>query len=231
MIHPVLTMWVAKTFLNWKDGELSVDWIFGRQPVEHARNSAVETFLERSGFEWLLMVDNDMVPDQGITDILDEAPAPCVITPLSYRWASGSDLFSLTCGGYDEENRAISLRENIKDGLNEVQWAGTGFLFIHREILLALHPPYFKNEQDSKTRKIVKGEDHDFCFRAIRAGFKIYADSRFSVGHSRTLDMRDLHIAFFNYGLRVASSVKKQVAESGGDIRIYTRIPGGEEGR
>ena len=71
----------------------------------------------------------------------------------------------------------------VKEGLNEVDAIGTGFLGINAKVI--------KNMPDNpfsylKEGEITHGEDISFCHRLREQGFKLWCDSSIKLGHVRT---------------------------------------------
>lgn len=73
-LHPDL-LHVCLRMLQWQQetgSALALTNIHGKTPVDAARNIAVKKALEM-GVEWLLQIDNDVVPRQNILAVLQES--------------------------------------------------------------------------------------------------------------------------------------------------------------
>lgn len=71
--------------------------------------------------------------------------------------------------------------DNIpKNTVFEVAGAGSAGMLIKKRVLDALGEPWFVAGQNDAT---TVGEDLTFCRRARKLGFKVHADSRYSIGH------------------------------------------------
>jgi hypothetical protein len=74
-------------------------------------------------------------------------------------------------------------------GLVEVALVGTACLLVHRRVLEAIDPPYFKMELDDDCLYIKDSEDFTFCRKARRAGFSVWLDTDQPCSHFKALDM------------------------------------------
>lgn len=70
----------------------------------------------------------------------------------------------------------------LKEGLNEVDAIGTGFLGINANVIDSLVNNPFSYLKEGE---ITHGEDISFCHRAREQGFKIWADTKIRLGHIR----------------------------------------------
>lgn len=70
----------------------------------------------------------------------------------------------------------------LKEGLNEVDAIGTGFLGINANVIESMPDDPFSYLKEGE---ITHGEDISFCNRAKKQGFKIWADSSIKLGHLR----------------------------------------------
>jgi hypothetical protein len=181
-------------------GELGVTRALGQRVVQRhglnnarphdcARNLAVKAFLE-SGLEWLLMIDNDMIPPANLLDMIDFAPAEADIIVPKFYCLSGNDPSVLK----------ISLAWKLLPGQTsiprncswvELEGGGTGAMFIRRKVFAALQKPYFKFGYDANGFT-VEGEDEYFCRQARAAGLRIFGHTAFEVDHLHTVSLSAL---------------------------------------
>lgn len=70
----------------------------------------------------------------------------------------------------------------LKEGLNEIDAIGTGFLGINANVIENMPDNPFSYLKEGE---ITHGEDISFCHRAKQQGFKIWADSEVKLGHLR----------------------------------------------
>jgi hypothetical protein len=163
--------------------------IHNARPHDAARNLAVKAFLE-SGLEWLLMVDNDMVPPTNLLDMCDFAgPEMDIIVPRFY-----------CLSGNDPNVLKISLAWKLLPGQASippnVAWvelagSGTGAMAIRREAFQKLRKPFFRFGYDANGFT-VEGEDEYFCRQARAAGLRIFGNTAFEVDHLHTVSLSAL---------------------------------------
>ena len=69
---------------------------------------------------------------------------------------------------------------------------GGGCLLVHRRVLEALSPPWFRFETDGEGRRILTPEDFFFCRNAVAGGFRVFLDTDRICGHIKAVDLRDV---------------------------------------
>lgn len=69
----------------------------------------------------------------------------------------------------------------VKEGLNEIDACGGGFMGINKNVIMPSNP--FDNIREGE---IFHGEDISFCHRLREKGYKLWADSSIKLGHIRT---------------------------------------------
>ena len=67
--------------------------------------------------------------------------------------------------------------------------AGSACLLIHRRVLEALDPPYFRMVLDDDCLLIKNSEDFSFCRKAAAGGFSLWLDTDQPRNHFKALDM------------------------------------------
>jgi hypothetical protein len=167
--------------------------IMGRnhaKPVTNNRNQIVKTFLHSPPeHEFLLMMDNDVVPRDNPLDYverdLDIVVFPCPI------WKPGQECDNPVVWNIrvrDEEGQVISGKIE-GHGLREISEGGTGAILIARRVLE--HPDMrapFVEEMDEYGVSVL-GHDLAFCARARAAGFKVWGALDCPCRHWDTLDL------------------------------------------
>jgi len=173
----------------------------GLSDVSQARSAAASWWLANHHTDWSLWVDDDsVVPIEAVdkfcavaiehTEMLDLLCA--VYVPK--RPAAGS-----VCVLFKEDNVVLGLG----GGLEPIAGCGFGLVAIKREVFerIALDLPRVRYEQtgclgwpfflgmvadspgDPDGAKRHAGEDFAFCYRAARAGCRMFADTRLRLGH------------------------------------------------
>jgi hypothetical protein len=160
------------------------------KPIDYARNCVVKDFLA-SGYEWLLMIDNDQGPPPNLLEMVDRsephmdvlvpkfygimhpmaAPAPGVGLNLCWQLFAGGDRKSEWC---------------------EIAWAGTGVMFVHRRVFEGMgNCGWFRFIYDADGMRL-NSEDINFCQKARRAGFSVWGNRHFEADHFKTIQLSAL---------------------------------------
>lgn len=162
------------------------------QPVDANRNKMVKSFLEDEDNEWLLMVDNDVVPPMNILEMVDYGKK--VVSGTVTIKKKGVPQPVIVKQRDDGKYRQIGLSEYYdevgEDGLVEVDGVGTGCLLIHRSVLEEMSPPWFKfvyNEDG--TLKL--GEDFYFGEMLRQNDVPMYVSSDHVCSHYRKTDLTE----------------------------------------
>jgi len=162
---------------------VAVDLIEGVYPVENARNQAVQNFLG-SPFQWLLMLDNDVVPPPNFLKIITEAES------------EGKFLFGVPTPMIGEEG----LQWNVAHRQDEVLCAFNIALpagwhrcdFVGGAFLAARRPVFETIKSNWFDRLPNKSEDFSFCQRAQDAGFQPWFTGDYQCDHIHSASLREL---------------------------------------
>jgi GT2 family glycosyltransferase len=186
-----LSVWLGELGVMRARGEREVQrhGLNNARPHDHARNRAVQAFLE-SGLEWLLMVDNDMVPQADLLTMLDYAAAEADTVVPKFYCLSGNDPSVLRI------NLAWKLLPGQTSIPANVSWvelagAGTGCIAVRRRAFEKLEKPYFKFGYDANGFTI-EGEDEYFSRTARAAGLRIFGNTAFECDHLHTISLSAL---------------------------------------
>jgi len=160
-------------------------------PVDRVRNLICARFLE-SDADYLLMIDDDVVPPATILDMARRDKD--VVAGLCYAFVPFLGYYSVAYppGGEDGARaQRLGIGRDLEfRGLLEVELVGSACMLVHRRVLEALDPPYFKMELDDDRLHIEDSEDFTFCRKVREAGFSIWLDTDQPCGHHKALDMR-----------------------------------------
>lgn len=151
------------------------------KPCAHARNNLVKKFLA-SNNEWLLMIDDDVVPLQNPLKMInfnkDICIAPCPIYQYKVLW----NIYRTDLDGYW---KPIDISK--EKGLIEIDSAGTGCILIKRRVLEDINAPFERIFDENGIETM--GLDLSFCKKAKEKGFKIFASVDHKCSHYKTLDL------------------------------------------
>jgi len=175
------------------DFYLFVDYS-AEKPISYNRNCIVKRFLERKQYDYLMMIDSDIVPPANILDLIlyDKD----IISPVCFAYTKKS-LFPLVLKQQRKKAPGSkykayeSIRPDKWKGLLEVDAVGTGAIIIKREVLEKIPYP-FRNEYDKTGEKQI-GLDINFCFRVKKLGFKIFCHTDYISSHWTRFDLRNIY--------------------------------------
>ena len=166
----------------------AIDVVAG-YPVDRVRNQICKRFLE-SDADYVLMIDDDTVPPATVLDMARHDKD--VVGALCYAYIPALGYYSVAypSGSRDLKAPRLGIGDQIEHrGLMEIELVSSACLLIHRRVLAALDPPYFKMELDDDCLLIKDSEDFTFCRKAGAAGFSVWLDTDQPCSHVKALDM------------------------------------------
>lgn len=179
---------------------LSLKIVTDTKPIDYARNCVVKEFLA-SGFDWLLMIDNDMAPPLNLFEMLERAGSQMqILVPKFYRHVEvvrRADSVVADAHTASGETGVALCWQPLAVGLGKNEWcelasAGTGVMFVHRRVLEQLgNQAWFRFTYDN-LGMIVEGEDVGFCKKARRVGFSTWGNQQFEADHFKTVGLSAL---------------------------------------
>ena len=150
-------------------------------PITQNRNKIVKRFLDTDA-DFLLMFDDDVVP------LYNPAEAVFMdkdVLGFPTRRRSGQKLEWVVYAKHPvlkNKYAAIDLdRINSSADLLKVDAVGTGAILIKRKVLEAVKAPFMDLFDKDGIRKL--GQDLNFCQKAIKAGFEVYATPKMICEH------------------------------------------------
>jgi hypothetical protein len=194
-IHPdLLNVCMAMIFWQRETGSgLSTSTVNGVVPVDAARNVAVKEFMD-SGFEWLLQIDNDVVPPSNVLSVLDDVGYRKIIgLPCGIEKMPGD--LTLALGNKAQNNNAGEPYESYRGlpaGWVPIDIVGTGCIFVHRDVFASIGHPWFECTIRGAAHT---GEDFGFCEKAAAKGFRVWTHSGFPCAHYKTVDLTQHMVA------------------------------------
>jgi GT2 family glycosyltransferase len=177
-------------YSNDPDHDVTVRIVRGF-PVDVVRNNICEMFME-SGSEYLLMIDDDVVPPANLLDMARHEKD--VIGGLYYAFTPIKGIFSVAYRILEDgSSECFDIGSRIEhQGLKAADLVGGGCMMIRRRVLDAVEKPFFKIVTDEAATRLVDTEDFYFCRKAAKAGFSIYLDTDMPCGHVKQMDLRAL---------------------------------------
>lgn len=161
----------------------------GSADIYVARNQTILGPMRAEGFDydWLMWIDSDQKWEA--EDILrlveDDKDIVSGLTPISM---SGDT----QCGWINEDGEQVFLndKDEFDTPIQEVDFAGFGFLLVRKGVFEKLAYPYFQfGTRMTKSGLKFLGEDVAFSQKVKDKGFKIWCDTRVRVGHEKMVGM------------------------------------------
>lgn len=173
--------------------------------VAATRNLIVTRFLA-GDWKVLVMVDDDVVPDEKMLRLCDYVPQFAMAGAPSIRYAMvgvpylrPGEAGGLTHTVYEETSPGsfaespLGLRTaEVKTGVQSCAAIGTGCVAIARETLEALEPPWFEIVYDDEGRVI--SDDILFCQRLARLDMTIGVDWDQAADHHTTVSLAAIYM-------------------------------------
>jgi hypothetical protein len=164
------------------------------KPISYNRNQIVKRFLERPQYDYLIMIDSDIVPPPNYLNLVDFQKD--IISGVCFVYAKNK-VFPLVL----KKNHSPITGNKYKsyDGIDPKKWTGlievasigTGAIVLSRKVLEAIPYP-FRNEYDKTGEKLI-GLDLNFCRRAKKLGFKVFCHTDYICDHHTRFNLRSLY--------------------------------------
>lgn len=175
------------------------------QPVDANRNEMVKSFLEKENAEWLLMIDNDIVPPTNVLDmVLHDEPVVSAVCTIKKGAVPSPTVMKEEGDSYRQVNISEVLEERDDDsGLLKVEGVGTGCLLIRRDVLEDMQPPWFKFKYN-EYGGLRLGEDFYFSRRCMGEDVDMFVDTNIITSHFKNVDLTE-------YATNVASANQDEI--------------------
>ena len=172
--------------------------------LSRQRNEIVQIFLDKTGGDWLLMIDSDeQLPLRTFDRLVNAADAERrpVVAGLYFGTWPGGLIPQPVPHLYRRAEDGLSMLPVVDYPANtliEVDGAGTGALLVHRRVLEAIRDKAEDHDRDwcwfrdLPVGNLWLGEDFYFCRRIKSLGFPIWAHTGAILPHARRywLDQR-----------------------------------------
>jgi len=164
------------------------------KPVTNARNIVMRQFRE-TGEDWLLMLDNDVVPRGDVLEYVgsgfDIVVFPCPVWKATDTSPLLTRFNFLPLGTNDEPAYDACLPP--VGGVTPIHSGGTGAVLISRAV--AIHPEMKVgfHEVIDDDGVSVRGHDLEFMGRARGLGFSVGAALKCPCSHYQTVDLLSVH--------------------------------------
>ncbi len=223
---------ITEAFMLWMQGGIQCNLqkdAFGGH-IEKTRAHIAKLFLESSDREWLLMLDDDMVPLFDLPLALAAHNRP-VISAVCASSSIDNGIMAVFAVEAEDGTLRFPYRPTKlpAEGLLDVKFVGTGALMVHRSILEQFdydNDPPFSIPTAIRNRAVTYGrmacgEDFAFCYQLAEMGVPICVDLGCRVGHRKIQVLTWEH---FDDGLEVENYKIPAIGpEIGQDADLFRR--------
>ena len=213
--NPVTAWTLVAMALDFGKEKIRFDMEIGDAMIYHARNRLAMKFLD-TGANWLLFLDDDMIPPIGRPGFLKEMarlpdtyPADAMAVHVIHRLVGhkqelvGATYFARHPNGrainslWQDENY-LSRALGFQDTILPCDWVGTGCMLLHRSVfekIMARFPELKPGAEGMPWNFFQpmtdgRGEDIAFCARARECGVQPFVDCR----------LHAIHVGYGTYG-------------------------------
>ena len=158
------------------------------KPIAYNRNKIVQHFLSRPDFDYLMMIDGDIIPPDNILNLVDYQKD--IMTPVLFAYQQ-NQVLPLGVTERKEDGFYTPIDPKTQTGLREVDANGTGCMIIRRDVLEKVKAP-FLNVYDADGMKKT-GLDFAFCRKAKKLGYKIWCHFGYICSHYTTIDLKEIY--------------------------------------
>ena len=164
-------------------------------------NTIIRELRDEDRFCWILGDDHCWVPDtlMKMLGVMDDHPEIDVLVPLvtkrnpPWHLVIFNELEGLDINGHQLYS-PIHWEDVPREGVWEIDAAGSAGMLIRREVLDQMDDPWFYSTMDKNGRQAVLNEDLTFCTRIRREhGCRIFATADCTLGHLGIFNVRPLH--------------------------------------
>ena len=153
--------------------ETRVIWMV-RAMIDTARNQLVQDALKDSSYTHLLMIDDDMTFEPDFVLRLLEHDVD-IVSGLAFKRRPEYTPCVF------EKRQDDKYYPMLPEVFREVDIVGTGGILINMDVFKKIKYPWFETFYDDNN--VHWSVDFDFCMKAKKVGFKIFADPEAEMGH------------------------------------------------
>ena len=169
------------------------------KPISYNRNQIVKRFLERKQYDYLIMIDSDIVPPPNYLSLIDFQKD--IISGVCFAFTK-NQIFPLVLKRDKKKPKGskfvpyVSVKPKNWKGLLEVDAVGTGAIVLSRKVVEDIPYP-FKNIYDKTGEKQI-GLDLNFCREAKKKGYKVFCHTDYVCSHHTRMDLKNLYYTMKN---------------------------------
>ncbi|HDY66398.1 MAG TPA: hypothetical protein ENH85_01255 [Candidatus Scalindua sp.] len=157
------------------------------KPISNNRNKIVQDFLLKKEFDYLLMIDGDIIPPPNVLNLADFQKD--IISPVCFIYQK-SVVAPLTLKMGKEGQYTVAEFKGY-EGLIEVDAVGTGCMMLSRKVLEEIPAPFADVFDEHGVRKF--GLDLAFCRKAKAKGYKVFCHLDYIAKHYVKVDLQTIY--------------------------------------
>lgn len=190
------------------------------KPIANNRNEIIQDFLSRPEYDYLIMIDSDIVPPLNMLDLVDHQKP--IMGCVCFAYMDGGVVPLVLKEIPIEERKDPKKPYKVMhlegdEGVVEVDAIGSGIIVIRRDVVEAMADDQpFCNRYDEQGLKTL-GLDLSFCKKAKDKGFSVFCHMDFICSHWQTLDLKTVY-----YAVAKANEIKLQKLKA--DVDETTRV-------
>lgn len=191
--------------------------------IASGRCDVVQSFLDKTKADWLLMLDWDITFEPyDVYALLDEAKGdPMKVVSGCYLTYFGGDNLLRPCWMHHEDGEDyVPVTEFEIGKVIPITVCGMGFTLMHRTLLEKMREeyksdpwPWFGHDEINGSRV---GEDITFTSRARKLGATIWGHGGVQLGHTKSKTLRTADMGDTQYARSEKPNVNKSVLNVGG---------------
>lgn len=160
---------------------------FNAKPSERNRNETVKAMLD-GGYDYLLTIDHDVVPKRNPLDLVElDLDIVCAAVP---QWNMSDPNFPIYFVAMDRVDGGYKEHKD-RNGLQEIDAAGSGCLLIARRVLEKIKAPFVRQWDEDGIDTL--GLDFYFSEKAKAAGFKIWCHYDYIADHIKEISLLEVY--------------------------------------
>lgn len=166
-----------------------------KKPIANNRNYIVKDFLAKEDYDYLIMIDSDIIPPLNLLDLVDYQKE--IISPVCFAYMNDSIVPLVVEYNKDksEGQKPFTVMPlEGTEGLVEVDAVGTGAMIIRRDVLEKIKDQPFCNRYDEEGLKTM-GLDFSFCDKARKEGIKVHCHLDYTCSHWVKVDLKEMYRA------------------------------------
>ena len=164
------------------------------KPISFNRNTIVKDFLAKKEYDYLLMIDSDIIPPLNYLDLIDHLADEDkdIISGVCFAYMDNGIVPLVLEYNPDKNDKPFLVKSLDGDeGLVEVDAVGTGAMAIKRKVLEQVKAPFI-NRYDEDGMKLM-GLDLSFCDKAKKLGFRTWCHLDYVCSHWTKVDLKEIY--------------------------------------